>query len=114
MKNTLKNYCNTKQARIFTALVLSGMLAVGSSLSAIKSATAAPANYFAQTANEVLKENTKTNSLPSLVASAVLRDLSDKEQISNRKLEIIDYTQQYSATFEVNPTLHLPDAIPHL
>lgn len=94
MKNTLKNYCNTKQARIFTALVLSGMLSVGSSLSAIKSATAAPAKYFAQTANEVLKENIKTNSLPSRVASAVLRDLSDREQISNRKVEIVDYTQR--------------------
>jgi hypothetical protein len=94
MKNTLKNYSNTKQARIFTALVLSGMLSVGSSLSVIKSATAAPAKYFAQTASEVIKENIKTNSLPSRVASAVLRDLSDREQISNRKLEIIDYTQR--------------------
>lgn len=94
MKNTIKNYCNTKQARIFTALVLSGMLSISSSLSAIKSATAAPANYFAQAANEVLKENIKTNTLPSRVATAVLRDLSDREQISDRKVKIIDYTQR--------------------
>lgn len=94
MKNNLSNYYNTKQARIFTALVLSGMLSVGSSLSAIKSATAAPVNYLAQIANEVLKENIKTNSLPNRVASAVLQDLSEREQIANSKLEIVDYTQR--------------------
>ncbi len=86
MKKTLKNYSNTKKARIFTALVLSGMLSVGSSLSAIKSASAAPSNYFAQTASEVLKQNIKTNSLPRAVASAILQDLSEREQISSRKL----------------------------
>ncbi|NJM74290.1 MAG: hypothetical protein HC862_31890 [Scytonema sp. RU_4_4] len=94
MKNALKNYCTTKQTQIVTALVLSGILSIGGSLSAIESAIAAPANYFADTANQVLKENIKINSLPRPVTSAILRDLSNREQISNRKLEIIDYSQR--------------------
>lgn len=93
MKNTLKNYCNTKGARIFTALVLSGMLSVGSSFSAIKSATAAPANSFVDS-NQVVKENIKTNSLPRRVKNAVLQDLSNREQILATKVEIIDYAQR--------------------
>ncbi|MGH7998171.1 MAG: hypothetical protein ACREPR_01735 [Brasilonema sp.] len=94
MKNAPKNYCTTKQTQIVAALILSGILSVGSSLSAIESATAAPVNYFAQTANQVLKENIKTNSLPRPVTAAILQDLSNREQISNRKLEIIDYSQR--------------------
>ncbi|MBW4632259.1 MAG: hypothetical protein KME30_10255 [Iphinoe sp. HA4291-MV1] len=94
MKNTLKIHCTTKQTQIVTALVLSGILSIGSSLSAIKSATAAPANYFADTANQVLKENIKTNTLPRPVASAILRDLSNREPISHKKLEITDYSQR--------------------
>ncbi|MBW4628325.1 MAG: hypothetical protein KME49_23135 [Brasilonema octagenarum HA4186-MV1] len=94
MKNTLKNYSTTKQAQFFTALVLSGILSVGCSLWAIKSATAAPANYFADTANQVLKENIKTNNLPRTVASAILQDLSNREPTATKKLEIIDYTQR--------------------
>ncbi|KAB8331614.1 hypothetical protein SD80_024340 [Scytonema tolypothrichoides VB-61278] len=94
MKNIFKNYTTTKQGQIVTALVLSGILSIGSSLSAIKSAEAAPANYFATNANQVLKENIKTNSLPRPVASAILRDLSNREPTHVRKIEIIDYSQR--------------------
>ncbi|WP_017315954.1 hypothetical protein [Mastigocladopsis repens] len=94
MKNTVGKYCTTKQARIFTALVLSGFLSVGSSFYAIKSATAAPGQYFTETANQVVKENLKTNSLPRRVANAIFRDLSNREQIVVRKVEIINYSQR--------------------
>ncbi|NMG07751.1 hypothetical protein [Brasilonema sp. UFV-L1] len=94
MNNLLKNYCTTKQTQIITAFVLSGILSIGGSLTAIESATAVSANYFAETASQVLKENIKTNSLPRSVTSAILQDLSNREQISNRKLEIIDYSQR--------------------
>ncbi|ARV57234.1 hypothetical protein BZZ01_00060 [Nostocales cyanobacterium HT-58-2] len=94
MKKALKNYCNLKQTQFFTALFLSGVLSFSSNPLEIKNAIAAPANYTLDTANQVLKENIKTNPLPSRVASAVLRDLSNRAQISNRKVEIINYTQR--------------------
>lgn len=90
----LFNNCTTKQARIFTALILTGILSVSSGLTVLKSATAAPINLLSLNKNEVLKENIKTNRLPRSVAYAVLQDLSSREQIPLRKLEIIDYSQQ--------------------
>lgn len=94
MKTSLKSYRTTKQGRIVTALILSGILSVGSGLSVLKSATAAVANQTPETANQVLKGNIKTASLPRPVASAVKQHLSNKEQIPVKQLEIINYSQQ--------------------
>jgi hypothetical protein len=94
MKNTLKNYTNNQQARIITALLLSGFLSIGSTFSVIQSARATPRQSFSETTNQVLKENIKTNSLPRPVANAILRDLSNKEPIQVRNLEIINYSQR--------------------
>jgi hypothetical protein len=94
MKTMLKKYLNTNQARIFTALILTGILSVTSSLTIIKDATGASANFSLETNNEVLKDNIKPNRLPRPVAKAVLRDLARRQGIFTSQLQIIDYNQQ--------------------
>ncbi|MHC0062528.1 hypothetical protein ACWATR_06315 [Nostoc sp. UIC 10890] len=94
MKFMLKNYFNSNQGRIFTALVLTGILSVASTLTLIKDATGASVNLSLETSNEVLKENVKPNRLPRPVANAVLRDLARKEGIFTSQLQIINYNQQ--------------------
>ncbi|WGV26226.1 hypothetical protein [Halotia branconii] len=94
MKTMLKNYCTTNQARIFTALILTGILSVSSGGTLIKNAMAATANQPTQTTSEVLKGKIKTNRLPNQVVNAVLRDLARRERISTKELKIVDYSQQ--------------------
>ncbi|MEH2249852.1 hypothetical protein [Nostoc sp.] len=94
MKIMRKNYFNTNQARIFTALILTGILYVGSGLTLVKNATGASGNFSLETSNEVLKDNVKPNRLPRPVANAVLRDLARRQGILTRELQIIDYNQQ--------------------
>lgn len=90
----LKNYFNTNQGRIFTALILTGILSVASGLTLIKDATGASANFSLETSNEVLKDNLKPNRLPRPVANAVLRDLARRQGIFTSQLQIINYNQQ--------------------
>ncbi len=90
----LKNYFNANQGRIFTALILTGILSIASSLTVIKGAMGASANLSLETSNEVLKDNIKPNRLPRPVANAVLRDLARRQGVLTRQLQIIDYNQQ--------------------
>ena len=94
MKIMLKNYFNTNQGRIFTALILTGILSVASGLTLIKDATGASTNLSLETSNEVIKDNLKSNRLPRPVANAVLQDLARRQGILTRQLQIIDYDQQ--------------------
>ncbi|MBN3883815.1 MAG: hypothetical protein V7K64_16515 [Nostoc sp.] len=94
MKIMLKNYFNTNQGRIFTALILTGILSVASGLTLIKDATGASTNLSLETSNEVIKDNLKSNRLPRPVANAVLQDLARRQGILTRQLQIIDYHQQ--------------------
>ncbi|MEH2264431.1 hypothetical protein [Nostoc sp.] len=106
MKLMLKDYFNINQARILTALILTGILSVTSGLTLIKDAKGASVNLSLETSNEVLKENIKSNRLPRPVANAVLQDLARRQGISARELKIIDYNQQ---TWR-NGCLELPQA----
>lgn len=90
----LKNYPTTNQARIVTALILTGILSISSGLTFIKNATAASTNLLPDTTNEVLKQNIKLNRLPRPVANAVLRDLAQRLGIFTSQLKIINYSQQ--------------------
>ncbi|MEH1900673.1 MAG: hypothetical protein V7L04_04470 [Nostoc sp.] len=94
MKLMQKHYLNTNQARIFTALILTGILSVASGSILVKEATAASANFSLETSNEVLKDNIKPNRLPRPVANAVLGDLAHRQGILTKELQIIDYNQQ--------------------
>ncbi|MBE9007753.1 hypothetical protein IQ259_22485 [Fortiea sp. LEGE XX443] len=94
MKTMLKDYHTTNQARILTALVLTGILSIGSGLTLLKSATANPANLSPAITNEVYPDKTKPNRLPPSVANAILKDLASKAGISTRELQVIDYSQK--------------------
>jgi hypothetical protein len=93
MKTILKIYLTTNQARIFTVLILTGFLSIGSNFTLIKNATATPANLMAESTNEFIKEVT-TNNLPRRVEAAVLRDASKRWQISIQDLKIVESTPQ--------------------
>ncbi|MBC1239729.1 hypothetical protein [Nostoc sp. 2RC] len=94
MKIGVYSYFIKNQARIFTALVLTGILSVSSGLTLIKDARAASANLSLETSSDVSKDNTKSNRLPRPVANAVLQDLASREGISTRELKITNYNQQ--------------------
>lgn len=90
----LKIFRNTKQAQIFTALILTSILSVGSGFVLIKNATALPGDFLAATSKEFTKQNSPSNRLPRSVANAVLQDLSRREGISIRELRIANSRQQ--------------------
>jgi len=94
MNTIRKNYITTKQGQIFTILVLTGILSVGSGLTLLKSATANPTDLFPTNKNELLEENLTTKALPHQVADAVLQAIARGEQMPTRQLEITDYHQQ--------------------
>ncbi|MBD2612049.1 hypothetical protein H6G94_12300 [Nostoc punctiforme FACHB-252] len=94
MKIAVHSYFIKNQARIFTALVLTGILSVSSGLTLIKDARATSANLSLETSSDVSKDNTKSNRLPRPVANAVLQDLASREGISTRELKITNYNQR--------------------
>jgi hypothetical protein len=93
MKSPLGVHFTTNQARIFTALFLTGILSVGSGLTLIKSSNAA-VELEPETTNQVLKGNIKQNQLPRRLVSLVLQDLSKRTGISRNQLQITNYSQQ--------------------
>ncbi|MBW4642069.1 MAG: hypothetical protein KME23_03480 [Goleter apudmare HA4340-LM2] len=106
MKSLIKNYGATYQARIFTALILTGILSVVSGLTLMKTTPADAVSLSTETANEFTKQNFKINRLPPPVANAVLRDLSRRQGVLNQQLQIINYSQK---TWR-NGCLELPQA----
>ncbi|MCP6762259.1 MAG: hypothetical protein NHB32_26715 [Fischerella sp. CENA71] len=94
MKTSIKTYITTKQIKFLTALILTGILSVGSNFTLLKSATAAPRNVLPEKVNEILDINHKSNGLPLPVARAVLRDVSRTQGVLPSKLKIAEYHQQ--------------------
>lgn len=91
---TLLKHCASERARIFMALILSGVLSVTSGLTLVKSTPAKAANQVSETTSELNKQNFKINQLPRPVANAVLRDLSRRQGISAQQLQIVNYSQR--------------------
>ncbi|WP_052754394.1 hypothetical protein [Calothrix sp. 336/3] len=85
MKTYNYEHLTTKQSQIVTALVLSGILSLGSGLTFIRSAIAAPVPD--------LLVNTTTEDLPPSVARAVLQDISRREGVLASQLMISEYNQ---------------------
>ncbi|WP_414549196.1 hypothetical protein [Anabaena sp. CCY 0017] len=93
MKTYLKQYCINYRSRTITALILTGILSVGSGYIMLESATAGSTDFTPKTKNEVLARNHK-NRLPPNIANAVQRDLARRLRIPNKDIKIIDYRQQ--------------------
>lgn len=66
----MKGNINSNQEQFLTVLILTAILSVSSGLTPIKSVFAASANLSLETTNEVLKENTKSNSIKPVPISA--------------------------------------------
>jgi hypothetical protein len=118
MKFMLKDYFNPNQTRIFTVLILTGILSVASDLTFIKGATGATPNLSLETSNKVLNDkqnwiyytnsnerslrlasantpsNNQSNNLPASVRNAVLQAASKRLQQPTSQLRIIEFQQQ--------------------
>ena len=101
---------NINQRQILSTLILAGCLSLGNGLKTPESSIAVPNNLSLQINNAAVKQslkhnykqnyklnhkqNSKRNGLPRSVSRNVLRDLSRRENISIRQLEIINYQQK--------------------
>lgn len=88
--------------QIISALVLIGILSLGSGVTLLQSATAAPRNLPQEADGEVVKgkdyalalPNDPANRLPRPVANAVRQDLSRKVRIPASKLRITEFNRE--------------------
>lgn len=118
MKFMLKDYLNPNQTRIFTVLILTGILSVASDLTFIKGATGATPNLSLETSNKVLNDkqnwiyhtnsnerslrlasantpsSNRSNNLPASVRNAVLQAASKRLQQPTSQLRIVEFQQQ--------------------
>ncbi|OKH32626.1 hypothetical protein NIES2101_40555 [Calothrix sp. HK-06] len=93
MKNNIKNNSIMNHRRKVTALVLSGVLSVSSSITLIKSATAAPINSASTVTKEAIKVSANRN-LPRSVRNAVIRDFSRRQGILPSNISIVEFTER--------------------
>lgn len=103
MKFIFKNLFSKQPQQIISALVLTGILSLGSGLTLLHSATAAPRNLSQEASGEMVKgkgyaqarpNDSPANRLPSPVANAVQQDLSRKVKIPASKLRITKFSQE--------------------
>jgi hypothetical protein len=108
MKPVPKNFSTTPSQKIFTALILTGIVSVGSGLALIKSSTAAYTKLIPETAKESLKGNATSDRLPRKVADAVLRSASEESGLATRALNIMAFTRTQWAHGCEKPTFPYP------
>ena len=103
MKFIFKNRFSKQPQQIISALFLTGILSLGSGLTLLQSATAAPRNRTQEAAGEMVKgkgyaqarlNDSPANRLPSPVANAVRQDLSRQVKIPPSKLRITKFSQE--------------------
>ncbi len=115
MKTSLKCNSSTNQVRVFAILALTGIISVANEFTLLKTAIATPIvvstsqNYKlnnraknivvnqqqnSQTISQIQTENVRKRGLPVAVANAVIKDVSNRENIPLYKLRIIGYTQE--------------------
>ncbi|BAT54458.1 hypothetical protein NOS3756_34280 [Nostoc sp. NIES-3756] len=90
----LQIYRYTKPSQLITALILTGILSAGNGFTFIKSASASSTDFLAQTPNEQLKQNIRTDRLPRSVANAILRDISRRQGSFAGAFQITESSQQ--------------------
>jgi hypothetical protein len=94
MKNFLKQHTTTIQTRVFTALILTGVLSVGSGMTLLQSASALPVNEGSKISNPVLPGNLRDRNLPRQVKNAIFKDISRQQGILGKNLDVVEYTQK--------------------
>jgi hypothetical protein len=94
MKNILKQHTTTGQARVFTALILTSILSIGSGVTLLQSASALPVDGTSEISNSALRKNLRTRNLPRQVTNAIFRDISRQQGILGKNLDLVEYAQR--------------------
>ena len=112
MKAIVKNHFTKQHLRIISVLVLTGTLSVGTGLTLLHSATAAPRNISQELADEIVidysdrveqtswrsflaeSNDSRVNRLPHAVAEATRQDLSRQVGIPVEKLRITESSRK--------------------
>jgi hypothetical protein len=112
MKPVAKDSSTTQPQKILTALILTGIVSVGSGLTLIKSSVAADKRPLPEVAKESVKQNATTNRLPPQVADAVLRNASEVSGLPKKALNIVTFIRTQWAYGCEKPTFpHLCDRV---
>lgn len=100
----MKNFShkNHLKARIFVALSLTGILAVGGTLSLLQTATAEAFNRQDRTAQQI-KQRRPTGKLPQVVADAILKAAGQRTGLPPKQFRIVK-----SEPIQTNGCLNLP------
>lgn len=104
MKPVAKDSSNAQPHKILTALILTGIVSVGSGLTLIKSGVAADKRPLPEVAKESVKQNATTNRLPTQVADAVLRSAADASNLPKKALNIVSFKRTQWAEGCERPT----------
>lgn len=111
MKAIVKNYFTRQHLRIISALVLTGTLSLGTGLTLLDSAIAAPRNISQELADQMVidysdrveqtswrsllaESNDRVNRIPNAVAEATRQDLSRQAGIPVEKLRITESSRK--------------------
>ncbi len=104
MKPAPKDSSTTQPQKILTALILTGIVSVGSGLTLIKSSAAADKRPLPEVAQESFKQNATSDRLPSQVADAVLRNASEVSGLPKNALNIVTFIRTQWASGCERPT----------
>ncbi len=116
MKASFKGNSTNSQARVCAVLALTGIMSVANEFTLLKSAIAAPVivstsldykldnarsnivdnqqQRNSQSSTQEITQNIRTTGLPVVVANAVIKDVSKRENIPQSSLRIVGYSQQ--------------------
>jgi hypothetical protein len=108
MKPVAKDSSTTQPQKILTALVLTGIVSVGSGLTLIKSSVAADKRPLPEVAKQSFKQNATSDRLPSQVTEAVLRNASEVSGLPKKALNIVTFIRTQWAYGCEKPTFPYP------
>jgi len=108
MKPVAKDSSTAQSQKILTALILTGVMSVGSGLTLIKSSAAADKIPLPEVAQESVKPNATSDRLPSQVADAVLRNASEVSGLPKKTLNILTFIRTQWTSGCENPIFPRP------
>jgi hypothetical protein len=108
MKPVAKDSSTTQPQKILTALILTGIVSVGSGLTLIESSVAADKRPLPKVAKESVKQNATTDRLPRQVADAVLQSTSEVSGLPKKALNIVTFIRTQWAYGCEKPTFPHP------
>src|SRR6476619_4835957 len=90
----MKHFSTIPTQRLFTTLVLTGILSLGAGLTLLESASANSQDLSSSSSRQEKQQETRTNRLPPALANAVRREVSRSTRIQVGKLRVIQSSQE--------------------